>query len=58
MDEQIFKNQYNLDRIIVWLINPLEMKLGWFDPLGLGKKMIYTGKKISVPHPKYLAASL
>ena len=27
MDDQIFKNQYTLERMIVWLINPLEFNL-------------------------------
>ena len=31
MDNQIFKNQYVLERMIVWLINPLELNLCWFD---------------------------
>ena len=32
MDDQIFKNQYTLERMIVWLINPLEFNLRQFDP--------------------------
>ena len=32
MDNQIFKDQYVLERMIVWLINPLELNLCQFDP--------------------------
>ena len=37
MDDQIFKNQYTLERMIVWLINPLEFNLRQFSP---SEKMI------------------
>ena len=50
MDDQIFKNQYVLERMIVWLINPLELNLDWFNP---GKILIPkkspTRKKLTVP---------
>ena len=32
MDNQIFKNQYVLERMIVWLVIPLELNLCQFDP--------------------------
>ena len=41
MDNQIFKNQYAVERMIVWLINPLELNLRQFDPL---EKMISENK--------------
>ena len=31
MDNQFFKNQYVLERMIVWLTNPLELNLCQFD---------------------------
>ena len=59
MEDQIFKNQYALERVIVWLINPLEFNLGQFCPL---EKMIpenffesATPKKVNsanLPHGK------
>ena len=33
MEDQIFKNQYALERMIVWLINTLEFNLRQFCPL-------------------------
>ena len=30
MDDQVFKNQYVLERMTVWLINPLELNFSWF----------------------------
>ena len=32
MGDQILKNQYTLERMIVWLINPLEFNLRQFNP--------------------------
>ena len=32
IDAQILKNQYALERMIVWLINPLEFNLRQFNP--------------------------
>ena len=46
MDDQIFKNQYVLERMIVWLINPMELNLSRFN---LSEK-ISTRKKFSVSH--------
>ena len=43
-----FKNQYALERMIVWFINPLELNLTRFDPL----EIIITVKKILVSHPE------
>ena len=48
MDDQIFKNQYIMDRMIVWLINPLELNFCQFDPSE--KDDIW--KKLSVSHPE------
>ena len=49
MDEQILKTQYVLERMIVSLINPLELNLCPFDPL---EKIIDTWKNFSVSHPE------
>ena len=46
MDDQIFKNQYALERMIVK--SPLELNLRRFDP---SEKMISV-KKFSVSHPE------
>ena len=43
-----FKNQYSLERMTVWFINPLELNLTQFDPL----EMMITVKKILVSHPE------
>ena len=48
MDDQIFKNQCILERMIVWLINPLELNLCWSDPSEKGD----IWKKLSVSHPE------
>ena len=32
IDDQIFENQYVLEKMIVWLINPQELNLSRFDP--------------------------
>ena len=49
MDNQFFKNQYTLERMIVWLINPLESNLRKFNTLEKND----TWKQISVyPTPK------
>ena len=46
MDNQNFKNQYVLERMVVWLINPLELNLSQFN---LSEK-IDTWEKFSVSH--------
>ena len=49
MDDQIFKikNQYVLERMIVWLTNPLELNLCQFDS---SERDIW--KKLSFSHPE------
>ena len=62
MDDQISKNQYILQRTIVWLINPLELNLRWFDPSeknDITEKFFHspTLKKVTVqiyPQEKYI----
>ena len=61
MDDQISKNQCILQRTIVWLINPLELNLRWFDPSeknDISEKFFHspTLKKVTVqiyPQEKY-----
>ena len=57
MDEQIFKNHYALERMIVWFINPLELNARWFDPSELGKKML-PGKHFQSLTPKKLTLQI
>ena len=49
MDDQIFKNQYILERMI-WLWNPLELILSWFDP----SEKWYLKKRLSLPPQRLL----
>ena len=49
MDEEIFKNKYPLEKMIVWLINLLKSNPGWFD---LQEKMIPKTYFQSPPPPK------
>ena len=48
MDNQIFKNQYALNKMIVWLKNALEFNPRQFNRLEKDD----TRKQISVSHPK------
>ena len=50
MHGHIFKNQYTLERMIVWIINPLELKSDDSIPR---KKMIHE-KNFQTPTPKKL----
>ena len=55
MDNQFFKNQYILERMIVWLINLLESNLRKFNTL----KKNDTWKQISVcPKPKKVTVQI
>ena len=51
MDEQTFKNQYALERMVVWFINPLELNARWFNLSELRKKW-YLEKIFSLPPRK------
>ena len=57
MDKQTFKNQYALERMIVWLINPLELNARWFGLLDSGKKII-PGKHFQSPTTKKLTLEI
>ena len=54
MDNQIFKNQYALNKMIVWLKNALEFNPRQFNRLEKDD----TRKQISVSHPKKVTAQI
>ena len=53
MDDQVFKNQYVLERMILWLINLLKLNVIRVSPSEkidtLKKNQSPTRKKVSVP---------
>ena len=58
MDNKIFKNQYALERMIAWLINPLELNLCQFDLSEKDDSYLANWKKYQSPTPKKVTVQI